>query len=54
MGQGGTGWNVLRNFARFWTVLWAVLAIQGMVTASQAVRPETEAARAGAAMGRSR
>lgn len=28
--EGGTAWNILKNFAIFWTILWAVAAIWGM------------------------
>ena len=31
--EGGTGWNVIKNFALFWTLTVAVGAIAGMVNA---------------------
>ncbi len=50
--EGGTGWNVLRNFALFWTVLMAVAAVWGIVAVSErAATLQTEAERAGAAIG---
>jgi len=50
--EGGTGWNVLRNFALFWTILMAVAAFWGMVAVSeQTATLQTEAERAGAAIG---
>jgi len=50
--EGGTAWNVLRNFALFWTILMAVAAFWGMVSVSgQTSTLETDAERAGAAIG---
>ncbi len=50
--EGGTGWNVLKNFALFWTVLIAVVTVWGMVTASvETANFQTEAEQAGAAIG---
>ncbi len=50
--EGGTGWNVIKNFALFWTLTIAVGAIAGMVNAGQvADRATTQAQKAGAALG---
>lgn len=50
--EGGTGWNVLRDFALFWTILMAVAAVGGMVAVSeQTATLQSEAERAGAAIG---
>jgi 4-amino-4-deoxy-L-arabinose transferase-like glycosyltransferase len=50
--EGGTGWNVLRSFALFWTVLMAVAAVWGMVAVSEHTATlQTEVERAGAAIG---
>ncbi len=50
--EGGVGWNVLRNFALFWTVLMTVAAVWGMIAVSeQTATLQTEAERAGAAVG---
>jgi peptidoglycan biosynthesis protein MviN/MurJ (putative lipid II flippase) len=50
--EGGTGWNVIKNFALFWTLTMAVGAIAGMVNAGQvADRATTQAHKAGAALG---
>lgn len=50
--EGGTGWNVIKNFALFWTLTVAVGAIAGMVNAGQvADRATTQAQKAGAALG---
>lgn len=50
--EGGTAWNVLKNFAIFWTILMAVAAIWGMVAVSEHLSTfQSEAERAGAAIG---
>jgi hypothetical protein len=50
--EGGTGWNVLRNFALYWTILMAVAAVWGMAAVSQqSASLKTEAEQAGAAIG---
>lgn len=50
--EGGTAWNVLKNFALFWTILMAVAAIWGMVNVSeQTANLQTDAERGGAAIG---
>ncbi len=50
--EGGTGWNVIKNFALFWTLTVAVGAMAGMVNAGQvADRATTQAQKAGAALG---
>ena len=52
--EGGTGWNVIKNFALFWTLTVTVGAIAGMVNAGQvADRATTQAQKAGAALGAS-
>lgn len=35
--EGGTGWNVLKNFALFWTITMVIVAISGMFGASEVV-----------------
>jgi Kef-type K+ transport system membrane component KefB len=50
--EGGTGWNVLRNFAIFWTIFMVVAAMWGMATVSeQAAMLQTDAEKAGTAIG---
>ncbi len=50
--EGGTGWNVLRNFALFWTILMMVAAVWGVVAVSQEASTfQSEAEQAGAAIG---
>lgn len=50
--EGGTGWNVIKNFALFWTLTVAAGAIAGMINAGQvADRATTQAQKAGAALG---
>ncbi len=50
--EGGTGWNVIKNFALFWTLTVAAGAIAGMANAGQTVdRAATQAQKAGAALG---
>ena len=50
--EGGTWWNILKNFAIFWTILMAVAAIWGMVAVSEHSSTfQSEAERAGAAIG---
>lgn len=33
--EGGTGWNILKNFALLWTITIAVMSISGMVEISE-------------------
>lgn len=50
--EGGTAWNILRNFALFWTILMAVAAVWGVVAVSERTATlQTDAERAGAAVG---
>jgi len=50
--EGGTAWNVLRNFAVLWTILVAVVAVWGMVGVSEYTAAlQTGAEKAGAAIG---
>jgi hypothetical protein len=50
--EGGTGWNVMKYFALFWTVTMIVAAIAGMVSVSEvAERATSEAEQAGVAIG---
>jgi hypothetical protein len=52
--EGGTGWNVIKNFALFWTLTVAAGVMAGMVNAGQvADRATTQAQKAGAALGAS-
>ena len=50
--DGGTGWNVLKNFALVWTVTMLVAGMAGMVGVSEIVSEAgSEAEQAGAALG---
>lgn len=50
--EGGRGWNILKNFALFWTILMFVAGIVGLVGASETVATaDSEAEQAGAAIG---
>jgi hypothetical protein len=50
--EGGTGWNVLKYFALFWTVTVGVLFVVGMANASQVVdNAGDQYAKAGAGIG---
>ena len=50
--EGGTGWNVLKNFALFWTLTMLFVGIVGMVGASEVVSSAgDEFEQAGAAIG---
>jgi hypothetical protein len=50
--EGGTAWNILKNFALFWTILMVVGAISTMVGVSQGVNAiQDDAELAGAAIG---
>lgn len=50
--EGGTGWNVLKNFALFWTITMVVAGIAGMVGVSDVAQKTTsEAEQAGVAIG---
>lgn len=50
--EGGTAWNVLKNFALFWTLTMAVVGISGFINASRVVSTAKSGAEAaGAAIG---
>lgn len=50
--EGGTAWNVIKNFALFWTLTMGAAIIAGMVGVGQiADRAATDAERAGTALG---
>ena len=50
--SGGTGWNVLKSFALFWTITMIGGGIAGMVSVSDVAQEATsEAEQAGAAIG---
>ena len=50
--EGGTGWNIMKNFALLWTLTMFVAGIVGMVGAGEVVQQATsEAEQAGAAIG---
>jgi len=50
--EGGTAWNILKNFAIFWTITMAILAIWGMVDVSEKFSTiHNEYEQAGAAIG---
>ena len=50
--EGGTAWNVLKNFAILWTVLMAMAGFGAMLKMGQAVSSlDSDAARAGAGLG---
>ena len=50
--EGGTGWNVIKNFALFWTLTIAMGVMAGLVNIGQTVDPSaTHAQKAGAALG---
>ena len=50
--EGGTGWNVLKNFALFWTITMVVAGIAGMVGVSDVAQQATSGAeQAGVAIG---
>jgi uncharacterized protein (UPF0297 family) len=50
--EGGTTWNVLKNFAVSWTIFMAVAAVWGMVAVSEHTSTlQGEAEKAGAAIG---
>ncbi len=50
--EGGTGWNVLKNFALIWTITMFVAGIAGMVSVSDVAQKATsEAEQAGVAIG---
>jgi len=52
--EGGTAWNVLKNFALFWTLTMLVVGVAGMFAASAVVGSTTdEVEQAGAAIGAS-
>lgn len=50
--EGGTAWNILKNFAMFWTILMVLVAIWGMVAVSGRTSTlQSEAEKVGAAIG---
>lgn len=50
--EGGTAWNVIRNFALFWTIVMAFAAIWSLVAvSSETATYQTAAEQAGAAIG---
>ena len=50
--EGGTGWNVLKNFALFWTITMFIAGVAGMVGASDVAQQATsDAEKAGTAIG---
>jgi hypothetical protein len=50
--EGGTAWNVLKNFALFWTLTMLVVGVAGLFAASAVVGSTTdEVEQAGAAIG---
>jgi len=50
--EGGTAWNVLKNFAILWTVLMAIAGFGALMNMGQAVSSlDSDAARAGAGLG---
>ncbi len=50
--EGGTGWNILKNFAIFWTLTMAIVAIEGIQNVSEVIQQtETEAEHIGATIG---
>jgi len=50
--EGGTAWNVLRNFAITWTLIMAVVTVMSLFSAADAVGPlQSDAEKAGAGIG---
>ena len=50
--EGGTGWNVLKNFALLWTLTMFVAGIAGFVGVAETIDPSaSDAELAGAAIG---
>lgn len=50
--EGGTGWNILKNFALLWTLTMLVITIGGMAGAGEVVSNATnDAEKAGAVIG---
>lgn len=50
--EGGTGWNILKNFALVWTVLMLFTGISGIIGASSVLQDTTSGAEvAGATIG---
>ena len=50
--EGGTGWNVLRNFALAWTLVMAVAAFAGLFNAGEASQGlKSDAEKVGAGLG---
>ena len=50
--EGGTAWNVLKNFAILWTVLMAIVAVMSLMAVSQhTLKAQGGAEQAGAALG---
>jgi hypothetical protein len=50
--EGGTAWNVFKNFAILWTILMLIVSFSAMMKAGQATTSlDSDAARAGAGLG---
>jgi len=50
--EGGTAWNVLKNFAFFWTLLMLFAAVSGMISVSEDISTsQSVAEKAGTAIG---
>jgi len=50
--EGGTAWNIMKNFALFWTVFMVVVGIQGIIGVSDiAQQSTTSAEQTGVAIG---
>jgi hypothetical protein len=52
MREGGTGWNILKNFALFWTITIAIATVAGLINAgNMAGQVTNEYEMAGAGIG---
>src|ERR1700730_14390231 len=50
--EGGTAWNVLKNFAILWTILIAIVSFSAMMKVGEVTSSlDSDAARAGAGVG---
>lgn len=49
--EGGTGWNVLKNFALFWTITLFMSFMAGAISALASIKPVSDAEKAGAGLG---
>ena len=50
--EGGAGWNIMKNFALFWTITWIIGALWGLLEVGNLLsRIENEYEAAGAAIG---